>query len=210
MKKLIINADDFGYSKVFNEKILELLEKGLITSTTVMVNWVDEKQEGQINKLINFSKEKPVSIGLHLEFIDRNFGEEIERQYKLFKELFSLEPSHIDLHKWAFIEDSYPLIQKFCKEKGLPCRNSNVNSEDVIMTDGEVFNTMKKDFSEIELWVKSLDDNKTYEILFHPGTFDQTSKSSFNKEREDDVRNILRLNEILEINNVRLISFRDL
>lgn len=38
MKKyLIINADDFGYNTQQNEAITELLQKGLITSTSVMV-----------------------------------------------------------------------------------------------------------------------------------------------------------------------------
>jgi predicted glycoside hydrolase/deacetylase ChbG (UPF0249 family) len=39
MKYLIINGDDFGMSNIFNQSILELLEKGLVSSTTVMVDW---------------------------------------------------------------------------------------------------------------------------------------------------------------------------
>ena len=37
MKYLIINADDFGMSNIFNEVILELLEKEHVRSTSVMV-----------------------------------------------------------------------------------------------------------------------------------------------------------------------------
>ena len=51
MIKLIINADDFGYSKVFNEKILDLLEKDFIKSTTVLVNWITDEQKEQIQRL---------------------------------------------------------------------------------------------------------------------------------------------------------------
>ena len=51
MIKLIINADDFGYSKVFNEKILELLEKGYVKSTTVLVDWITPDQKPQVARL---------------------------------------------------------------------------------------------------------------------------------------------------------------
>ena len=57
MKYLIINADDFGYSEVFNEKILELIEEGFVSSTSVMVDWMDENQKKQIEKLIELSPE---------------------------------------------------------------------------------------------------------------------------------------------------------
>ncbi|KKR55034.1 MAG: YdjC family protein [Parcubacteria group bacterium GW2011_GWA2_40_23] len=51
MKYLIINADDFGYSDIFNAKILELIERGLVSSTTVMVNYITTEQT---NKSKNF------------------------------------------------------------------------------------------------------------------------------------------------------------
>ncbi len=43
MKKIIINADDFGYSYIFNKSILDLIKKKLISSTTVMVNYITKK-----------------------------------------------------------------------------------------------------------------------------------------------------------------------
>jgi predicted glycoside hydrolase/deacetylase ChbG (UPF0249 family) len=38
MKQLIVNADDFGYSPGINRGILESQRRGIVTSTTVMVN----------------------------------------------------------------------------------------------------------------------------------------------------------------------------
>ena len=38
MKKIIINADDFGYSKENNEAIKLGYESGIITSTSLIVN----------------------------------------------------------------------------------------------------------------------------------------------------------------------------
>jgi predicted glycoside hydrolase/deacetylase ChbG (UPF0249 family) len=210
MKNLIINADDFGYSKVFNKEILKLIEEGLVLSTTVMVDWIDESQEEQVKKLIQLSKENKVGVGLHLELNNTSFRDEILRQYRKFKEIFNFEPSHIDLHKWAYLEDSYPEIQKFCKEKNFPCRNDGIYTTEVKTTEERVFSSMNKSFEEIESWVKSLEDDKNYEILFHPGIYDPDCKSSFNKERENDIKNIRKLNGILVKNNIQLINFKDL
>ena len=68
MKYLIINADDFGMSKVFNESILDLIRDGKIKSTTVMVNRGIGDEKKQIEELIELSKTLNLSVGLHLEF----------------------------------------------------------------------------------------------------------------------------------------------
>src|SRR3990167_7457127 len=124
MIKLIINADDFGYSKVFNEKILDLLEKDFIKSTTVLVNWITDEQEEQIQKLKKLNTQKNISIGLHVESKSRAESildqKEIARQYELFKKIFGFGPSHVDVHK--FIESSDEAT-KFADEHNLPIRN---------------------------------------------------------------------------------------
>ena len=38
MRRLIINADDFGHAKHINDAVLDLHERGVVTSTTVMTN----------------------------------------------------------------------------------------------------------------------------------------------------------------------------
>ncbi len=59
-KFLIINADDFGYNHEQNEAIKELLEKGLITSTSLMSVAPDR------DDAISFAKENKLSVGVHL------------------------------------------------------------------------------------------------------------------------------------------------
>lgn len=59
-KYLIINADDFGYNDEQNAAIKELLQDGLITSTSVLT--VCEKS----NKAVAFAKESAVDVGVHL------------------------------------------------------------------------------------------------------------------------------------------------
>jgi predicted glycoside hydrolase/deacetylase ChbG (UPF0249 family) len=57
--RLIINADDFGFSESVNESIFHLAKLGSLTSTTVMVN---EPYANEIEKLLFL---KNLGIGLH-------------------------------------------------------------------------------------------------------------------------------------------------
>lgn len=209
MKYLIINADDFGYSSIFNETILDLIKKNFITSTTVMVDYVTQDQQNQVNKLIELNKNKNISVGLHLDLKSTNFLEEIEKQYNRFISIFNFKPSHLDLHKWSYLEKSYPIIQKFCIEKNIPCRKSILNSIGEISTHFEAISTTYLEFDRIKEKIILLEENKSYEILFHPGTYDPNCKSSYNKQREIDVENIIQLNKILEKNNIKKITYND-
>lgn len=60
--KVIINADDCGRSAIDNQLIGSFMEKGLITSTTVMATGAD--LDG-VRKLYDMYKEK-ISFGVHL------------------------------------------------------------------------------------------------------------------------------------------------
>lgn len=210
MKYLIINADDFGYSKIFNVKILELIKNGLISSTSVMVNWIDDEQADQVKELSALTKSHNISVGLHLEFSDDNFKSEIEKQYGRFFSLFGFKPSHIDLHKSTHLKEAFPIITDFCKEKNLPCRNFDVSSVNVVKTLNKVLIGTGMSFDELKSSIENFKDGESYEILFHPGTYDPDCKSSLNKKRELDVKKIEEINPFLKENNIKLISYIDL
>ena len=61
MKKLIVNADDFGINEVVTSEIERMIEIGAISSTTVMAN-------GQcLNEVKQFTSRHPeISFGIHL------------------------------------------------------------------------------------------------------------------------------------------------
>lgn len=61
MKKVIINADDFGYSSAVNLGIIKSHKKGILTSTTLMANMPG------CNEAIMLAKENPdLGVGCHL------------------------------------------------------------------------------------------------------------------------------------------------
>jgi len=210
MKYLIINADDFGMSKIFNESIIDLIKNKKIKSTTVMVNWITDNQKDQIEELVKLSKTKNTSIGLHLEFNSSDYENQIKDQYNKFIKILNFKPSHLDIHKHAEFKDSFPIIAKFSIEKKLPCRNKDLGIKYFKTTDDLSFCGTGKSFDELENWIKNLEDDKYYEILFHPGKFDPDSRSTLNKNREDDAEHILKLNSILKKYNIKLISYLEL
>lgn len=38
MKRMIVNADDFGFSEAVNHGILKAMQEGIVTSTSIMAN----------------------------------------------------------------------------------------------------------------------------------------------------------------------------
>ncbi|MCL2740321.1 MAG: ChbG/HpnK family deacetylase [Oscillospiraceae bacterium] len=72
--KVIINADDFGFSKSVNEGIMYAFEKGLISSTTMMMN-----QPGTDEACELWKANPQISVGLHINLtagkaLTENFG----------------------------------------------------------------------------------------------------------------------------------------
>jgi predicted glycoside hydrolase/deacetylase ChbG (UPF0249 family) len=210
VKYLIINADDFGFSVVFNEVILDLIRDNLIRSTTVMVNKVTDDQKEQFEELISLSKNRNLSVGLHLEFENEDYPSQIRSQYQKFKEILGFNPSHIDIHRSRHFKDSFPFVAEFCKKNDFPCRNRGKIFEDCKTTATPAFFGSIEDFNEIEEWIKTFEDEKYYEILFHPGKYDPDCKSSLNKERERDIEHIKKLNTLLKKNNIKVVSYLDL
>ncbi|MFZ5982180.1 MAG: ChbG/HpnK family deacetylase [Patescibacteria group bacterium] len=208
-KYLIVNADDFGMSKKFNEAILELAEEGMLSSTTVLVDWIKDDQKDQIEKLKELAKNKKLTIGFHLEFSKDDYEAEIESQFEKFKSIFGM-PSHVDIHKAHSRTGSFPFVAEFCRKYGFPLRNSGEIFDGIKTTSNEALFCSAHSFSEIENWVKTFKEGECYEAMFHPGKYDSNSKSSLNKEREIDVENVRKLNLILEENEIEKVSWSDL
>jgi len=99
MRRLIVNADDFGFAAGVNEGIIEAHVNGILTSTSLMVNRPAAEDAARL------AHEHPgLSVGLHYEEdgpeIDepghaaRTFAAQLAR----FRELTGAEPTHVDSH----------------------------------------------------------------------------------------------------------------
>lgn len=63
-KKLIVNADDFGYSTAVNQAIIQAFEQGILTSCSLMVG------EAAFDEAVKLARAHPkLAVGLHLVVI---------------------------------------------------------------------------------------------------------------------------------------------
>lgn len=153
--KLIINADDFGYSEGVNLGIAEAHRSGTVTSTTAMVTMP------AIDHAVRIAKENPcLNIGLHLNitfgkpltsvpglvneegffykpkeepnqslFKKDEIKQEFLAQYFEFIKKFHKRPSHLDSHLYAhqIYQTVAEAIHEIALEKQLPVRGMRIN-----------------------------------------------------------------------------------
>src|SRR4051812_18712029 len=128
-RHVIFNADDLGASTGINRGIIEAHTRGVVTSTSLMV-------EGKaIDEAIRLSRENPkLGVGLHWDVLgedERTFDftkpqgirDEFKRQLDLFHKLMGRMPTHIDSHKHTHTQPSVmPIFQELAADLKLPLR----------------------------------------------------------------------------------------
>jgi hypothetical protein len=162
MNKLIINSDDFGFSRAINHAIIDTHQKGILTSTSLMTNTPGFKHA------VKLAKENPkLGVGVHLvlthaeplradvpSLIDENgsfyrpdayrAGLAIAEPEELFKEwdeqiqkviAAGIQPTHLDSHHHAHAFNEYheEVIVKLAKKYDLPIRG-NLETEQTYKT----------------------------------------------------------------------------
>ena len=148
-KNFILNADDFGMSKAFNEAVLEGYTKGILTSASICAN--GEAFDGAINEILPQCPK--LSLGVHLNIIegkslaecplltDKNgqfnngyismilksldieFLEQVEMEFRaqIEKVLKVAKVDHIDSHVHTHaIPNLFKLTAKLAKEYNIP------------------------------------------------------------------------------------------
>ncbi|EPR7691528.1 chitin disaccharide deacetylase [Enterobacter hormaechei] len=186
---LIVNADDFGLSKGQNYGIIEACRRGVVTSTTALINGEAVEHAAQL------SRELPeLGVGMHFvltlglplspmpgltregqlgkwiwEMAEQDalpldeIARELDCQFNRFVDVFGREPTHIDSHHHVhMIPAIFPLVTEFAQRKGVAMR---VDREvrglpDVAVTSTEGFSSaFYGDEIDEALFLKVLDDS---------------------------------------------------
>jgi predicted glycoside hydrolase/deacetylase ChbG (UPF0249 family) len=112
VRKLVVNADDFGFTRDVNQGIVEAHRQGILTATTLMATGV------AFDDAVRLARENPkLDIGVHLVLVGEPpfpatvarltravaFGririyDEFEAQVRRILDA-GLEPTHLDTHK---------------------------------------------------------------------------------------------------------------
>lgn len=176
---LIVNADDFGYSFGINKGIVEAHVKGIVTSTSVMVDGVSAHEATAL-------KDYPdLSVGLHLELKDlTNVEGELQRQIAKFVSITGRQPTHIDTHKRHTTDEGIQeVLQAYCAGRTVPIRN--LNSKHI-----GSFGINSNDTSTEQLRHSIDEATDDYnELMTHCGYSDEylEKHSSYSKPRESEL-----------------------
>jgi chitin disaccharide deacetylase len=114
LRRLVVNADDFGRSAAINAGIVQAHVQGIVTSASLMVRHAAAAQAAALAR-----EHSALGIGLHLDLAEwqRVNGEwrptyivvdtddrsavalEVERQLECFRSLVGADPTHLDSHQ---------------------------------------------------------------------------------------------------------------
>lgn len=181
-RRLIVNADDFGYSYSINRGIIEAHTNGTVTSTSVMV---DAIAACEAKDLTNFPD---LSIGLHFELKELvNVAAELERQIEKFIAIVGRQPDHLDTHKRHTTDDGIKeVLEEYIKTHNVPVRNFNAKH---IGSFG-----INSDDNSVAQLKRSIDEStdEYNELMTHCGYSDDylRDNSSYNDSREDELKSI--------------------
>lgn len=126
-RRLIVNADDFGMAAGVNRGILEAHERGIVTSTSLMVDRPAAADAARAGRAF-----PGLGIGLHFELDEEipagpegavRVRAELRRQHEVFLGLVGAAPTHVDSHHHVHREAAVaPLFREFCVAHGLAAR----------------------------------------------------------------------------------------
>jgi predicted glycoside hydrolase/deacetylase ChbG (UPF0249 family) len=119
---LIVNADDFGLTAGVTEGIVEAHVRGILTSTSLMVDGAGAERAAAL------AHDHPrLSVGLH--FVDDtpeldepgHAAREFAAQLARFRELMGSEPTHVDSHHHVHMK-RMPTFVPLVEPLGVPLR----------------------------------------------------------------------------------------
>ena len=230
MKRLIVNADDFGISPGVNQGIIEAHERGIVTSTSLMTRWPAAAQAAEYGRA-----HPDFGIGLHIdlsEWVCRNgnweplyevvplddpaaVSVEIHRQLEAFRKLLGRDPDHIDSHQHAHRnEPVLSVAREIASELSVPLRHFDAG----IRYCGEFYGQDDQGRSYPELisaealagLISGLDAGAT-ELCCHPAR-EADLETMYLSERQRELESLCdpQVKVAIAAANVHLCTFHDL
>ena len=204
--KLIINADDYGMLPLFNKGILELVQKNIVTSMSVLIARKHIKPE----KILHF---KNISVGLHLELKEKTSTKEIENQIRKFKKRLNQLPSHLDGHQHCHLtKNNLSKVIKVAKKYNLPVRSRFDEDRKIIKKAG--IKTPNQFISwhpsRKEKMFQDLKNIKSgiVELACHPGYYDKKCRYPYNKQHEEELKILKGIEFKKAIGKLKLANYK--
>ena len=222
MRYLIVNADDFGATPGINRGILEAHERGIVTSTSLMVDAPGGAEAARL------ARSAPrLGLGLHVDLgasgangapgvgdASTRLERELTRQVERFVELVGRPPGHVDSHRDVH-RDPHHLgaFLDLARRWGIPLRGSSA-----VRRLSRFYGRWAGESHPEQIGVESLArmlesdvvDGVT-ELICHPGYADAQLVSSYAREREVEVATLCdpRIRRVLEDLGIELTNHEE-
>lgn len=213
MRYLIVNGDDFGMSHGVNRGIVEAHRRGILTSTSLMVNRPAAEPAAALARAT-----PALSVGLHLELESvpgAGAREAIRAQLVRFEHLMGGPPTHVDSHHDVHRSPGVlPHVFEFAGRCGIPVRGHSpvaLFHKFYGQWGGEAHAEQVGVASLLGLLETEVGEGIT-ELICHPGYVDAELASSYARERECELRTLCdpRVRQALDGAGIRLVGFRQL
>ena len=205
MRRLILNADDFGYDPAVSRGIAEAMRQGVVSSTTMIVNspWSEDAA----------AQAEGLAVGLHLNLVRfesvsqpsvelterdhhdlRFLVKETRAQLDLLKKLIGRPATHIDVHKHAHRDPSVlAALGIVAREYSLAVRSidsqmrQDLRDAGVRTNDGFFGEAGETAFWTFDQWPRTLGQlprEGVIELMCHPGYRPSHVASGYGSQRE--------------------------
>ena len=211
MKWLIVTGDDFGASRGINRGIVEAHERGILTSTSLLVDRPASAEAAALGRAC-----PGLSLGLHLDLdaADPAAAAECRRQLARFEELAGVAPTHVDSHHNVHQDPRVlPHVLAATRQAGVPLRGHSA-ARYLGKFYGQWGGATHPEQIGVDGLLRLLDtelrDGVT-ELSCHPGYVEPGFDSSYLAEREIELRTLCdpRVRHALRKREIQLIEFRD-
>jgi chitin disaccharide deacetylase len=221
-KAVIFNADDFGYGRGINRGIAEAHARGVVTSTSLMMNTPATREavalaaglpELSVGLHVNFTNEAERLIDFYDPAVARA---ELRRQFDVFVDLMGRLPTHLDSHQHVHrLRECRTAFEELAAEHGLHLRDAApVTYKGGFYGQWEygVSDPDKVSFAALERILRHEIESGIYEMCVHPGYVDADFSSVYRAERERELETLTdqRLRVVLAEEGIRLIGYGDL
>lgn len=218
---LIFNADDFGASEGINRGIVESHQRGVLTSTSMMVTG------RAVEQAVSLGRENPqLAIGLHFDVWgedEREFDthdlsathDEFLRQMDRFYLLVGRAPTHVDSHRHAHRQPHlFPHFQSWASGLDIPIRgDGKVNFVGGFYAQWE-WKVTNLEYVSVEFLRRMILNEVPpgiTEFSCHPGYAQTDYLAAYNTEREEELRTLTdpRVRRTIAECGIDLISYCD-
>lgn len=189
-KLLIVNADDFGASPGTNRGIMEAHLHGIVTSTSLLIHAAGSADAAERAELA-----PELSVGLHADLDGVDPGQitaALERQLGQFETLMDASPTHLDTHHDTHRQpQAVAAVLQFAQRHGLRLRGHariRVCTKFYGQWGGET-HPEQISVAGLERILADVGDGVT-ELTCHPGYPDAALRTSYDAEREVEVRTL--------------------